>query len=94
MNTHLKLHAVQLKQLTPTQTQPLHDLNAYIHPPRNMKVTIFHNNEHPNIIISKPDIILEVCRENLKHIHTTITSQYLSSRKNNKVINTTSYDIY
>ena len=57
-----------------------------------MKATIFHNNEH--IIISKPDITPEECRENLKHIHTTITSQYLSSRKNNKVANTTPYDIH
>ena len=32
-------------------------------------------------------------RENLKHIHTTITSQYLDSRKN-KVTNTTPYDIH
>ena len=43
MDTHLKLHATQLKQLTQTQTHPLHDLNAYSDPPRNMKTTIFHN---------------------------------------------------
>ena len=83
MDTHLKLHATQLKQVTQTQTHPSHDLNAYINPPRNMKATIFHNNGHTNIIISKLDITPEECRENLKHIHTTITSQYLNSRKNN-----------
>ena len=94
MDTHLKLHETQLKQLIETQTHPLHDLNAYINPPRNMKATIFHNNEHINIIISKPVITTEECRKNLKHIHTTITSQYLSSRKNNKVTNTTPYDIH
>ena len=77
MDTHLKLHDIQLKQLTQTQTHPLHNLNAYLDLPRNMKATIFHNNEHTNIIISKP----EECRENLKHIHTTITSQYRSFRK-------------
>ena len=59
-----------------------------------MKATIFHNNEHTNIIISEPDITAKECRENLKHIHTTVTSQYLSSRKNNKVTNTTPYDIH
>ena len=94
MDTHLKLHATQLKQLIQTQTHPLHDLNAYLNLPKNMKVTIFYNNEHTNIIISKPDITSEECRENLKHIHTTITSQYLRSRKNNKVTNTTPYDIH
>ena len=36
----------------------------------------------------------EECKENLRHIHTTITSQYLSSRKNNKVTNTTPYNIH
>ena len=59
-----------------------------------MKATIFHNNEHTNIIISKPDITPEECRKNLKEIHTTITSQYLSSRKNKKVTNTTPCDIH
>ena len=59
-----------------------------------MKATIFHNNEHTNIIISKPAIKSEECKENLKHIHTIITSQYLNSRKNNKVTNTTPYDIH
>ena len=94
MNTHLKLHTTQLKQLTQTQTHPLHPLNAYSDPPRNMKATIFHNNEHTNIIIAEPDVTPEECSENLKHIHTTITSQYPSSRKYNKVTNTTPYDIH
>ena len=73
MDTHLKLHATQLKQLTQTQTHLLHNLNAYLNPSRNMKSTIFDNNEHTNVIILKPDITPEECRENLKHIHTTIT---------------------
>ena len=51
-----------------------------------MKTTIFHNNEQTNIIISKSDITLEECKKNLKHIYTTITSQYHSSRKNNKLL--------
>ena len=46
MDTHLKLHATQLKQLTQTQTHSLHDLNAYLNRPRNIKTTIFHNSEH------------------------------------------------
>ena len=70
MDTHLKLHATQLKHLTQTQTHPLHDLNAYLNLPKNMKATIFYNNEHTNIIISKPDIAPEEYRENLIHIHT------------------------
>ena len=53
-----------------------------------MKGTIFHNNKHTSIIIAEPDITSEECRENLKHIHTAITSQYLSSKKNNEVTKT------
>ena len=34
MDIHLKLHATQLKQLTQTETHPLHDLNAYINLPK------------------------------------------------------------
>ena len=40
-------YATQLKQLTQTQTNTLHDLNAHSVPPKNIKATIFHNNEHP-----------------------------------------------
>ena len=63
MGMHLKLHATQLKQLTQTQTHPLHDLNAYSDLPRNIKATIFHNSVHTNIIISKLDITPGKCRE-------------------------------
>ena len=59
-----------------------------------MKATIFYNNEHTNNITSKPDITPGECGENLKQIRTTITSQYPSFRKNNKVTNTTPYDIH
>ena len=59
-----------------------------------MKATIFQNNEQTNVIISVPKITTEECKENLKHIHTTITSQYLSSRKKNKVTNITPNDIH
>ena len=59
-----------------------------------MKATIFHKNEHTNIIITKPGITSEECKENFKYIRTIITSQYLSSRKNYKVTSTTPYDIH
>ena len=73
MDTHIKLHLTQLKQLTQTQTHPLHGLHAYSDPQKNMKATIFHNNDQTNIVIADPDITTEKCTENLKHIHTTIT---------------------
>ena len=57
-----------------------------------MKVTIFDNSKHTNTIISKPDITHEECKENLKHIHAIIFSQYLSSRKTSRVTYATPYD--
>ena len=74
MGIHLKLHATQLKQLTRTQTYPLHPLNEDSNPSRNMKATTFHNNDYTNIIILESDVILEKYKENLKYIHTIITS--------------------
>ena len=69
MDTHLKLYATQLKQLTQTQTHPLDDLNAYSDPPRKMKATIIYNNECTNITISQPNITPEECREPQTHSH-------------------------
>ena len=43
----------------------VHDFNVHLHPPRNMKVTILHNNEHTNIIISDPDITPEQYKLNI-----------------------------
>ena len=88
MGTHLKLHATQLKQLTKTQTHPVHDVNAYSGPPRNLKATIFHNYVYTNIISEANIFFL-----NLKHIYTTITPQYLASKLKKKAICTTPSDI-
>ena len=92
MDTHLKLYATQLKQLT--QTHPLHDLNAYLNPPRNMKATIFHNNKHINIINSKPNIT----QRNVEKTSNTYTlpSPHNTSvlEKPTKFTNTTPYDIH
>ena len=93
IDTHLKLNAIQLKQLTQTQAHPLHDLNAYLSLPETRKPQSFITMS-TNIIISESDITPEEWRKNIKHIDTTITSQYLRSRKSNKVTNTTLYDIY
>ena len=49
---------LNFKQLTQTQTHPLHDFNAYLYPPGNIKAAIFHNSKHINVIIFEPDITL------------------------------------
>ena len=59
--------------------------------PKTQKATIFHNNKQTNITILDPDMTSEEGKENIKHIYITITSQYLNSKKNNKVTNTTPY---
>ena len=62
MDTHFKLYATQFKPLTQTQTHSLLDFNAYSDPHRNIKATIFHDNEHISII-SEPNITPEECKE-------------------------------
>ena len=69
MDTHLILHATQLKQLTQTKTHSLNVLNTYSDCPRNMKATIFHNNEHVKITISKPAMTPEKCSKTYLHYH-------------------------
>ena len=81
------------KQLKHKHTLYMILMHAQIHPETRKPQSVI-NNEHINIIISEPDITTEECRENLKHIHSSITSQYFSSGKNNKVTNITSYDIH
>ena len=49
---------------------------------------------YTNIIPSEPEIAHEECKENLKQIYNTITSQYLGSKKINNITDTTPYDIH
>ena len=76
-----------------TQKQAYH-LNVDLDPPRNKKTTNFHNNEHTNIIISESDITFEECRENLKHIHTIITSNTFVTERITKLLKSHSTDIH
>ena len=80
-NTRKRLHTLGLHHLTFRSIQ-------------KHKSPTFHNNDHINIIISDPDITPDECKENLQHIYTTITSQYLSFIKNTKVTNITPHIIY
>ena len=93
MDAHLKLHVTQLTQ---TKPHPLHHLNVYSNPHRNLKVTNFYNDDHTNIIISYSNILVtpEECEENLKtHLYYhPITILLLKKKK--KVTNSTHCDIY
>ena len=88
MDTYLKLPVTQLKQLTHTQIHPLHDLDANSDPPRNIKATIFHNNEHTNIVISEPDITPENVEKTL-NIFTLTSPHNISVLEKTKKLLTT-----
>ena len=88
MGIYLKPQATQLTQLTQTQKHSLHYLNAHSDPSKNIKAKIFYNNECTNIIILDPDRTTEECKEKLKHIYTTITSQYSVPEKITKSLTT------
>ena len=70
---HLKLCAIQAKQLT--QTHSLNHLKVQSEPTQTYKSHNPLNNNCTSIIISGLHITPEQCKENLKHIHTTFTSQ-------------------
>src|SRR6185436_14779040 len=46
LTTHLKLHASQLKEKTKLTNHPLHPLRMQPKPPRDMKTTIFQENNN------------------------------------------------
>ena len=82
MDTHLKLHAIKVKQLTQMQMHPLHNLNAYLTQARKMKATIFHNNEHKHHHLKTIRNTIG-SKEKLKHTFT------LSSSHNTSVLQKT-----
>ena len=63
-------------------------------PCRSQSRRFNHFTDNINIIISDPDIKPKECKENFKFIHTTITLQYLRSRKNRKITNTPPRDLH
>ena len=68
--------------------------NAYSDPRRIMKVTIFHDDEHTKIIISKLDITPEERKETSNTFTLLTPHNIFVLEKTNKVTNTTPYDIH
>jgi hypothetical protein len=88
LDIHLKLQASQLKQKAQLATHPLHKYTTQQQAARNMKQTIFHNNNYTtNINNASTDITEQDIQRNIKSIHTTVVANYLANRKHNKIIN-------
>jgi hypothetical protein len=88
LDLHLKLQASQLKQKAQLATHPLHKYTTQQRAARNMKQTIFHNNNYTtNINNASTDITEQDIQRNIKSIHTTVVANYLTNRKYNKIIN-------
>ena len=95
LQTHLKLHASQLKEKTKLPHHPLHPLRMQSEPPRIMKTTIFqqNNNYTTDITTNSQNIDLAVITNNMKQIHTEIVHQYTQSIPDNKILKTKAPDI-
>ena len=95
LDTHLRLHASQLRQKSLDTTHPLNHLIHQPTPPRNMKTSIFQpNNDYTiNIPLTTTNPTELQIKQNIKTIHTQIVHSHLSQRHPNKVINTQAPDI-
>src|SRR5580692_7274710 len=87
VDTHLKLHASQLRQKACNITHPLHSLPQQKPPPRHHKTTIFQpDNEY--IKRTDKDILNEEnIKLNIKTIHKNTAQQYPNNKTDNKIIN-------
>jgi reverse transcriptase-like protein/retrotransposon-encoded endonuclease len=95
LSTHLKLHASQLKEKTRSSNHPLHPLRMQPKPPRNMKKTIFQENNNYTIDIetNPQNTEPETIKDNMTQIHTKIVQQHIQDTPNNKILKTKAPEI-
>ena len=95
LETHLKLHASQLKEKTKLPFHPLHPLRTQPKPPRIKKKTIFQeNNDYTteiktNVQNIEPATIIN----NMIQIHTKIVQQHTQDIPDNKILKTKAPEI-
>jgi hypothetical protein len=89
LKNHLQLHASQMRQKAEYPSQPMHSLIQETKQPRQIRQTIFNNNNYTYEIKTDPNTITEdVINKNIKTIHTALVQKHLDNRLPNKIINT------
>ena len=86
---HLQLHASQIRQKAQYPSHPLHKYTTYNNSQRLMKPTTFNNSRYTTNIPTDPCTVTTAdIKANMRDIHTTIVSQHLAARDNNKILRT------
>ena len=89
IHKHLQLHASQVRQKA---QYPLHTLHRYIAhdtSKRLKKPTTFNNSRYTRNIPTDPCTVTTTdIKANMRDIHTSIVSQHLAARDNNKILRT------
>ena len=86
---HLQLHASQIKQKAQYPSHPLYKYTTHNNSQRLMKSTTFNNSRYTTIIPTDPCTVTTAdIKANMRDIHTTIVSQHLVARDNNKILRT------
>ena len=87
VETHLKLHASQLRQQAQHPDHTLHALTRQLPAPRLMKQTVFYNRNYTfNLDISPENASGETIKENIKAIHSHHVATHLQGQPINKVL--------
>ena len=86
---HLQLHASQIRQKAQYPSHPLYKYTTHNNSQRLMKPTTFNNSRYTTNIPTGPCTVTTAdIKANMRDIHTTIVSQHLAARDNNKILRT------
>ena len=84
---HLQLHASQIRQKAQYPLHPLYKYTTHHNSQRLMKPTTFNNSRYTTNIPTDPCTVTTAdIKANMRDIHTTIVSQHLAARDNNKIL--------
>ena len=86
---HLQLHASQVRQKAQYPSHPLYRYTTHNTSQRLKKPTTFNNSRYTTNIPTDPCTVTTAdIKANMRDIHTTIVSQHLAARDNNKILRT------
>ena len=84
-----QLHASQVRQKAQYSSHPLYRYTTHNTSQRLMKPTTFNNSRYTTNIPTDPCTVTTAdIKANMRDIHTSIVSQHLTARDNNKILRT------
>ena len=84
---HKQLHASKVRQRAQYPSHPLYRYTTHNTPQRLMKPTTFNNPQYTtNIPTDQCTVTTADIKANMRDIHTSIVSQHLAAKDNNKIL--------